>query len=139
MGETEGRLVFWEGMPACYKATRMSSQYQSEQVMTSRIQTVKHFYQRAGLFQYRRTSGYSYNSEKPWVDHGIYSTLIHIGSKVRCLIQRGLLSFLPLVLSLGVCGTLEPQKILWGSVLAEKRIENPRKLIHNAFLYQQRS
>lgn len=28
---------------------------------------------RAGLFQYRQTSGYSYNSDKPWEDHGIYN------------------------------------------------------------------
>lgn len=125
-----------EGMPACYwEAVKMSSQYQSEQVVTSWVQAVTHFYKTVGLCQYRHTSGYSCNSDKSWEDHGIYSTAVHKWSNVRCLILRGLF-FLSVVVSLGACWKLETQKGQRFFAGWKGNRKAPIKLANNAFIRQ---
>lgn len=120
-------------MSACYwEAVKMSSQYQSDKEVTSWDKLSSSFYKTAGLFQYRHTSGYSYNSDKPWVDHGIYLTAVHKWSKVRCLILKGaFFSF-----SLGAYWKLETQKEQWFFAGRKGNRKAPRKLANNAFMRQ---
>lgn len=72
MGEIEGREK--SSGRECLHAMRSYEDQLTIPIRTGHDQPS----QSAGLFQYRQTSGYSYNSDKPWKDHGIYSTLIYI-------------------------------------------------------------